>query len=436
MVKTNIAWSHELQQKIEEEEHANAFVVNNENGLLSFNASHFKARSGNITKRAREILRKNSRERTEEEVTTIEVLENSSDIVASLQCFEKYGKAVRHELARTLSLDSYEDGRVVIKQGHIGFNFYFIVKGSVVVKRTDEDKITGHKHTQVLAELGEGASFGELALLHNIRRTATIICKGNCDFLRMDKHDFENVLSKVYKIEWDQRLAALLKQPHISHWTKEEIEEATGPSRMVEFPREKVILGNTSVADEEYVYFIHTGQVQVVRRVDLLREFYPWGSRLVLPSASRHDAHTRSQDRRRTKILGYAQERHHWVLLTLTAGNYFGVGENLTDTYYIAYSNVQCIMIPKVALHKHGHLNDLELWRRDLEMVIPDNKKALRLYTEETNWSQYKNAVVSEILSKRTMLQQHWPTSVTDIPGALYSGMYKYKQLQKKRKKT
>ena len=46
---------------------------------------------------------------------------------------------------------------------------------------------------QVVGEMSEGDAFGELALLHNIRRTATIICKENSEFLRVDKPDFDEV---------------------------------------------------------------------------------------------------------------------------------------------------------------------------------------------------------------------------------------------------
>lgn len=49
-----------------------------------------------------------------------------------------------------------------------------------------------HLH-QVVGEMSEGDAFGELALLHNIRRTATIICKQDSEFLRVDKPDFDEV---------------------------------------------------------------------------------------------------------------------------------------------------------------------------------------------------------------------------------------------------
>ena len=38
-----------------------------------------------------------------------------------------------------------------------------------------------------------GESFGELALLHGMKRAATIICKGTAEFLTVDKPDFDMV---------------------------------------------------------------------------------------------------------------------------------------------------------------------------------------------------------------------------------------------------
>ena len=46
---------------------------------------------------------------------------------------------------------------------------------------------------QLMGEMEEGDAFGELALLQNTRRTATIICKQDSEFLRVDRPDFDEV---------------------------------------------------------------------------------------------------------------------------------------------------------------------------------------------------------------------------------------------------
>lgn len=38
-----------------------------------------------------------------------------------------------------------------------------------------------------------GGSFGEMALMSGMVRAATVICVGNSEFLRIDKHDFQQV---------------------------------------------------------------------------------------------------------------------------------------------------------------------------------------------------------------------------------------------------
>ena len=49
--------------------------------------------------------------------------------------------------------EAFEKGRVVIRQGDIGFNFYFILSGSVFVEMQEEDQKTGKKHNMIIGEL-------------------------------------------------------------------------------------------------------------------------------------------------------------------------------------------------------------------------------------------------------------------------------------------
>ena len=50
-----------------------------------------------------------------------------------------------------------------------------------------------------VAQLTEGQSFGELALLNNAPRAATIFCLSDCYFATLDKEDYVRVLKKVDK---------------------------------------------------------------------------------------------------------------------------------------------------------------------------------------------------------------------------------------------
>lgn len=107
-----------------------------------------------------------------------------------LKCFERYSVTVKNELAAVLYYESFEEGRVIVRQGHPGLSFYFVLSGTATAEVTDTDKRTGEQNTQTNGEFTAGSSFGELALLHGTKRTATIICK--CKILTDNKLYFCN----------------------------------------------------------------------------------------------------------------------------------------------------------------------------------------------------------------------------------------------------
>ena len=96
--------------------------------------------------------------------------------------------SVGNWLRSFLFYHSFEKGRVIIRQGDQDFNYYFILSGSVLIEVQQEDPQTGTK--QHHGRVGPGTSFGEIALLHESKRRATIVCKQDSQFLTIDKPDF------------------------------------------------------------------------------------------------------------------------------------------------------------------------------------------------------------------------------------------------------
>ena len=48
-------------------------------------------------------------------------------------------------------------------------------------------------YVKIIGEIVAGYSFGELALIHDSFRGASVICREKSQFLRLDKHDFDQV---------------------------------------------------------------------------------------------------------------------------------------------------------------------------------------------------------------------------------------------------
>jgi len=82
----------------------------------------------------------------------------------------------------------FTPGDVVVRAGELGRHVYFISRGTVEV--IDPDGET------VLRTLSAGDFFGELALIHTQRRTATVKAVGYCDFYVLDKETFSETLRR------------------------------------------------------------------------------------------------------------------------------------------------------------------------------------------------------------------------------------------------
>jgi MFS family permease len=71
-------------------------------------------------------------------------------------------------------------GSTLIRKGDVGDNYYLVVAGTLTVHRDDGEDV----------ELGPGMSCGEVALLDDIPRTATVTCSTDADLLAIGRDDF------------------------------------------------------------------------------------------------------------------------------------------------------------------------------------------------------------------------------------------------------
>lgn len=81
----------------------------------------------------------------------------------------------------------YQSGEIVFQLDAPGDALYIIASGLVEVLNAEHQK---------LAELGPGEAFGEMALLSNSGRTATIRAKTDCRMLKVNKEDFDRLLAE------------------------------------------------------------------------------------------------------------------------------------------------------------------------------------------------------------------------------------------------
>ncbi len=83
----------------------------------------------------------------------------------------------------------YEEGEIIFHEGDVGDYLYIIIDGEVEIYSTSEGK------KKTIAKLGEGEYFGEMALLNEKARTATVKCISSANIIGLKKSDFGVLIS-------------------------------------------------------------------------------------------------------------------------------------------------------------------------------------------------------------------------------------------------
>ena len=81
----------------------------------------------------------------------------------------------------------YREGETIIKEGEIGNEMFVVLSGGVeILKRTR----AGDNYTVVSLKADDNVFFGELALIDDDKRSATVMAAVDSEFLLISKKDF------------------------------------------------------------------------------------------------------------------------------------------------------------------------------------------------------------------------------------------------------
>jgi CRP-like cAMP-binding protein len=97
-----------------------------------------------------------------------------------LPLFSDLSDKEREQIAKWADEVEVPAGKHLIDQGQFGYEFFVIEEGKAEVKRGDE----------VIAQLGPGDFFGEIALLEADRRTASVIATEPLRTIVMTRQQF------------------------------------------------------------------------------------------------------------------------------------------------------------------------------------------------------------------------------------------------------
>jgi MFS family permease len=124
-----------------------------------------------------------ARLRAVDEATTVP--ERELELVASVPFFEPLSPTTLEQLATRVRPLSVAAGTMVIREGEGGDVFYLIESGQVDVIRDGK----------LVATLGAGHYFGEIALLHDVPRTATCVARSDAELYELERGVFVSAVS-------------------------------------------------------------------------------------------------------------------------------------------------------------------------------------------------------------------------------------------------
>ncbi|XP_029632689.1 cAMP-dependent protein kinase type I-alpha regulatory subunit isoform X2 [Salmo trutta] len=112
------------------------------------------------------------------------------EFLSKVSILESLDKWERLTVADALETVQFEDGQEIVVQGEPGDEFFIILEGSAAVlqRRSENEEFVE------VGRLGPSDYFGEIALLMNRPRAATVVSRGPLKCVKLDRPRFERVL--------------------------------------------------------------------------------------------------------------------------------------------------------------------------------------------------------------------------------------------------
>ncbi|MCQ2818782.1 MAG: cyclic nucleotide-binding domain-containing protein [archaeon] len=109
------------------------------------------------------------------------------DLLSTVDAFEI------GQIADALRTKHVNAGEVIIKQGDEGNDFFILEDGKAYAEKT----IGKGKKPQRVMDYTDGGYFGELALLNNDKRAATVIAETDCNLVYLDRSAFKRLIGPL-----------------------------------------------------------------------------------------------------------------------------------------------------------------------------------------------------------------------------------------------
>lgn len=116
---------------------------------------------------------------------------DTAEILSKIALFSLMKKRDLKRISKLTQRHRYEKGDVIVREGARDGRLFVIVSGEVaVIKDLDGPS------EMLLRELGSGTYFGEMALIDDYVRTASVVARVDTEVLSLDQWNFRDEIKK------------------------------------------------------------------------------------------------------------------------------------------------------------------------------------------------------------------------------------------------
>jgi len=143
-------------------------------------------------------------------------------------------------LIKGMKKETFSEGHNVITEGESGYKLYVIESGEVEVT------ING----TVIRDLSRGSLLGELALLYDAPRSATVKCKNNCVLWSLTRDIFKRIQTISATANQIQRARWLVASPELACLSAVDLSRLVGTLQIIQFEQGSTVFTEGEITNQ------------------------------------------------------------------------------------------------------------------------------------------------------------------------------------------
>lgn len=184
-----------------------------------------------------------------------------NELMMSVRSYrEKFEFSMRKLVCRVFRYTNCERGRIVIRQSHIGLGFFLVFSGSLYVQKETSGK-SGRKQTDMENIIHSGQYFGEVALLGDGHRTATVICREPSELFYIERDDFTSICPNIFDEELAEKIRFAQKFSFFHGWEENTLQRLCLLSQVLYISYGQVL--EDDWLKTQYLYFLMQGHISL-----------------------------------------------------------------------------------------------------------------------------------------------------------------------------